>query len=879
MWQRATPPPLYLAVGTESGQVLVTQVLPEDEQPPALSAWNHQDTKKRQQRLGPICTLQRQGRIRSLDFSVTTTTHDHTSSCWLACGGDDGTCVIWSVQKDQTEEDSRPPVVQVVAEIPRVDRIYAVRFRPNGQSVAIGGYEETVAMVDLLSKRVVTDVPVVGLVSTLEWSPDSTLLAIGGWDKVCTVIHATTHKVVHQWKCPAAVTSVEWHPQGQVVAIGCACPQVLVVDRVTGNVLRQVTLEDSPSQPVLGSQHRRSHSLGGTSSSTVRIQDLCWSPGTGQYLVVCTRDSSGQSSTTKLLDTKSFSTIQELSVGGVNSVVWGQAAPTSLLVPPQYLVVGGSSGKALVLKAGLMHHSYHEGSCRSSSYHLGSTTSSSCALSSSFGEDHSSTNRRSNYPSPWPDRNDDDKAEEEEDWMFLSDNVFRTPSPRQDEDFPWQPRLEHASSSEPWTPHCLATVAFSRGSKSRRSAFFAVASADHASVTVRSTNHHTNHPAAMAWHPLCQLDFLNPMTCLAFSNGSRLLACASHHNGHVHIVATAPSWTVVTVATVPGTRGIQTMAFSKNNERLAVLGTDGMLRLLNPQTEFQCCLVLGADSSADGLESSSSSSSSSTCFDWSSKVLVMGHEDGAVCVYRSVDVLGDDTVSNHHLTMEAAIVARQPTPVRAVAIGPSSRFLAVGGDDGTLTVFCRTASSSKHLQDHHQAGSVHHHTSAPENKDTWIMVHQVSTIDFSIASLKWSPSGRHIAVMGQGKQLKVIDTVFWSEVAQVTQFSSDTRMNHFRRSIGSVSFSQDGQWMALSEDPDDDDKLREPSSALARSGGKIRIWSTLTWDLVLRVPLLAEETVSDDEEFTELLLDHHHNHHSTEAQGIPGSMDGGEVGG
>lgn len=322
--------------------------------------------------------------------------------------------------------------------------------------------------------------------------------------------------------------------------------------------------------------------------------------------------------------------------------------------------------------------------------------------------------------------------------------------------------------------------------------------------------------------------------------------------------------------------------------------------------------------------------STSTCFDWSSKYLAVGHDDGRVCLYPTAEALLDDSsarvetttrataadaetrTSRHDQIMEPVIITTQPSPVRTVAIGPGSRFLAIGGDDGILTVLCRNSNNTRQhfsvsppplrgvtpamqpLEDEFNrrqdqaddwprgngnslyCGS-YKHQQPHQNGDSWVVVHRLSTIDFSIASLKWSPSGRHIAVLGQEKELKVIETVFWSEVEEIKPFATysddptqplytvkyddddssgnddgqvdlsdcdltspwphrrsttkfhGSKSKKMMRSIDSVSFSQDGKWLAVAEDPttmfmDDEDDYRD--AAGSNVGCPIRILST-----------------------------------------------------
>ena len=682
-------PSMFLAVGTEQGTLTLTELVME--QPAAASDATNSQQQHHQgpqttnptfkARLGDTRTLQRQGRIRSVDFSP-------DGTC-LACAGDDGTCAILDNQ------------LAPLGHIDRLDRIYAVQFSPDAQYIAMGGYDDTVAIAHVTSLRIVAEIPVDGLISTLDWSPDGTLLAIGGSDKLCSIVDTHSWRVVHDWKRPAAVTCVKWRDDGRLLAIGSS--NIVIVDRDLLQIHKEVAIPASKNR----------------SEKPVRVHDLCWSPGNGHFLVYC-----ASNRTAKLLETKSFSIIQDFRRGHVHAVDWGQHTAIGS-GSQKFLAMGGQDKKVLILKAGV-----------STSYGGGG---------SSIGDDTSAGG--SSYIS------------NRGDWI-LKDNTFRdiddsdlgsTASATLDPLV-----LARPKGDIPKLSGTVNVVAFSRGSKTRPSAFFAAAS-DDGTVAVRST---------IGWSVLCRLEFLNPMTCIAFSNGSRVMACGST-DGKVQIVATAPVWTVATV--IDAGAPVTTVAFSKNNERLAIVGNDGFLGLVDPQESFALANEMERESVFTAIE-------------WSSRNFAVGQEDGTVSIYNVVDIL------HKSFGDVKPVVFTRPTPVRTLTFGYRGRLLAVGGDDGVVAIY----SSEK-----------------PE----WPLVHSIS-VDFSISRIKWSPTGRHLAIVGHQNKVKVVDTVFWADIEELGAFSSSGRSSS---SNTSLCFSQDGKFMAFT----------------TRDHTGSRIVNTVTWELVL----------------------------------------------
>ena len=655
--------PLLLALGTSEGNIKVTEILNYDNGP----------------RLGVTMNVQRKWRIRAIDFLP------GGGSCF-ACGGDEGVCALIRLHENGS--------VKVLSEIKRLDRIYAAKFSPDAQYLAIGGYDEAVAIADVTSltaPRIVAEIRCLGLISTLAWSSDCQFLAIGGSDKVCSVVSQSSGwRVVHEIRRPAAISSVQWHPQKKSgmyrLAIGSS--DIFVVEKnfmechsPVSNDYVDLTFIPSPSRKARNG----------------RIHDLCWSPDDIGLMVVC--DSNRDA---VLIETTTFSTIQEISQSEkVNCVLWGAGfvATRTDEIPQSCIAIGGDDGKVVILKAqapqvqGMKDNN---------------------ALSDNISR-HVPSIEWTLQDDPFDEivktpHNFFEKIEHDE-WATSEHDFCHG-----------QGSTCSIVSSASFPEKCqdfqaVRSIEFSRGDKDQPSKFFASASSD-GFVTVRAVDD---------FKVLCQLEFLDPITCIAFTNGSKFMACGSN-DGKVRVVATEPVWTMVTVIDVM--TPVVELMFSKNNERLAILGHNGVLSLADPQAQFSKTGVLEENSMISVI-------------DWSWKHLATGRDDGTVSIYKV------DTVCRNSDSFSLEQTLSSSCPVRALSFEPNARHLVVGGDDGVLSVFS-------------SAGD-------------WAMVHRIC-FDFGISSLKWSPSCRHLVVAGASQnQLKVYDTAFWANVDEVERafFISD----------------------------------------------------------------------------------------------------------
>ena len=344
---------VMLAVGTEKGQLLMTELLdfgPSNMGQPLQPVW------------------QKEGRIRAIDFLP------GDDKC-VACAGDDGVCTLlglegWTssareLQGDEEGSSVEDGQVHVLAEIRQKDRIYACRFSPDGQYLAIGGYDHSVVIFDVTSltaPMMVSEIPVNALVSTLSWSPDSFFLAIGGSDKTCTVVENTgvdSFQVFGEIRRSAAIHALQWHPSScnpKKYDLAIGANNVALFDKDTLTTQHEIHIEapvlDEEALVPISSQASFCSNTSFSSGATpvTRIQDMSWSPENGKYLVTC--DSHNR---IKILETTSFSTIHETMLDSTaHCIAWGHHMGST---DGQYLCIGAQDGKVLVMKTASNGHS------------------------------------------------------------------------------------------------------------------------------------------------------------------------------------------------------------------------------------------------------------------------------------------------------------------------------------------------------------------------------------------------------------------------------------------------------------------------------------------------------------------------------------------
>jgi WD40 repeat protein len=195
---------------------------------------------------------------------------------------------------------------------------------------------------------------------------------------------------------------------------------------------------------------------------------------------------------------------------------------------------------------------------------------------------------------------------------------------------------------------------------------------------------------------------------------------------------------------------IKSIEFSRHDERLGVGLEDGLFSIFRPESEWQ---------SVGDIDQSDSAVS---CQNWTSKTLACGRMDGSVTLFDTEKVFSNFFVPIAEYTSNL--------PVRSVAFGASGLFLAIGGDDGVVSILSAKGGS-------------------------WILTNQIN-LGCNILSTKWSPAGRYVALAGSGKTFSVCDSITWATVDEVNETLSSIFTNNVE-SISCLDWSPDSKWVAI----------------------------------------------------------------------------------
>ncbi len=225
---------------------------------------------------------------------------------------------------------------------------------------------------------------------------------------------------------------------------------------------------------------------------------------------------------------------------------------------------------------------------------------------------------------------------------------------------------------------------------------------------------------------------------------------------------------------------IKSIAFSKNDERLGVGLEDGILTLLSPESNWE---------SMGEIEQSESCIS---CQDWCSNTFACGRMNGSVTLFETDKVFDNFFVPVKEFTSKY--------PVRSVTFGSNGKSLAIGGDNGIVSVL--NASSG------------------------WTLIHLIN-LGYSIFSVKWSPAGRYLTLASAGTRCSVYDTSNWESVEEVEKSVSSTFTDN-ETLISRLAWSTDSKWMAM-----------------GGMGSGVHILDTSTWTFINR-PANAHELPNAD---------------------------------
>jgi WD40 repeat protein len=194
---------------------------------------------------------------------------------------------------------------------------------------------------------------------------------------------------------------------------------------------------------------------------------------------------------------------------------------------------------------------------------------------------------------------------------------------------------------------------------------------------------------------------------------------------------------------------IQSVAFSRHDERLSIGLTDGVLSLMCP------------DAGWEPVGEIEHNESSITCHDWASKTLAIGRKDGSVTLFDAEKAFCNFFVPIAEFSSSL--------PVRTVAFGAGGRFLSIGGDNGVVSIL--------------------------SGKGGWILCNQIN-LKCSILCSRWSPAGRYVAFAGTDRVLCVQDTITWVALNEVKE-SHSSIFSESVESVACIDWSIDSKWMAI----------------------------------------------------------------------------------
>ncbi len=160
-----------------------------------------------------------------------------------ACSGDGsmvrlGTAPRWVLERSLGGDSAASPFV---------DRVNALRFSPDGKTLAAGGGEPTrsgdVSLWDVASGRLVAEWKEThsDAVLSLDFSPDGKRLASGGADKVARVTDIASGKTVHVFEGHTRhILGLSFRADGRVLATAGADGVVVLWDTISGERTRKI---------------------------------------------------------------------------------------------------------------------------------------------------------------------------------------------------------------------------------------------------------------------------------------------------------------------------------------------------------------------------------------------------------------------------------------------------------------------------------------------------------------------------------------------------------------------------------------------------------------------------------------------------------------
>jgi WD40 repeat protein len=307
----ATPRPLLMALGDESGMVTVTEIID-----------GHQSQRRNGsgRKFGESLEFQMQGRIRCIDFAP----NDQS----ILVGGDGCVAVFLLIVVDTVTLELQE--LRVLWQVECVDRIYSVQFDPLGSCLSVAGFDGKIALYStegLLQPNPPTTTEILrrGLIYCLDWHPSGSFFAVGGSDNLC-VIYGKDCKLVHEVSFSGALQTLKWNPDGMYLAIAIR-GEVAILDGAQYTV--KCELSNAPDK-----------------SSRYRVEDLCWSPD-GSFLAI-----GGSDGICLVIETKTYALVHEVHrPSQILCLSWGQLVASNECY--RYLAISDHDSCVALVKAGI----------------------------------------------------------------------------------------------------------------------------------------------------------------------------------------------------------------------------------------------------------------------------------------------------------------------------------------------------------------------------------------------------------------------------------------------------------------------------------------------------------------------------------------------
>ena len=598
----------FIATGDEKGTMLVTRmngIEPE----------------------GRAIEVKIDGRIRSLHFTGNVRNY-------IVAGGDGSTAWIFQILMD--EKSSELNAFSLVYKYDAADRIYDVKFSPDNNILAVGGFDGKISL--LSTENLWTDErlkeeesPVTrylnrsDLVYCLGWSPCGKWLAAGGSSRTYSIykIDHLREECVFESDCKfSAIQCLQWSPNLNFVAFGHG--GTVDILSVNDDERDQLSLNDNErNQFQLRFELDQSSSTEATSQFRFRVLSVCWS-SLSTYFVVGTSDG-----TCSIVETESFAQILQVQLGrGILSMCWGFYVEERGYKQNYLAVTDGTCNLALLKLQDDIDDEAHD--------------------------DDNSVSGSSN-PSEKFEHKLHLEATSNEEWV-LQDGAFQNVEDA--ESSQESLAISESDNTSPTPSPTVQAVAFSKKNttmsprnSSAQSTYLAYACG--CALTIMTTRN---------WKIIFQIEFEKSIRTIAFSHSSNHLALGGDEG--ILYVLSVPSRSLVlnTVLDSP----ICSIAFSQDDERLSIGLDDGVLSLFVVEADWE--------PTADIDDSDSPVS----CQEWSSNVFVVGRMDGTVCIYDAEKALSNSFVPLNQISNNGSI--------RSVSFGVEGQYMSVVGDTGLLYI-------------------------------------------------------------------------------------------------------------------------------------------------------------------------------------------------